>query len=67
VPKWSPTTLLRELEDFQESDGWKDDAPLGEVKQHLRKRIADDALAASRARREKQGQSPLPEAENGDS
>lgn len=54
MAKWSPTTLLRELEDFQESEGWKDEDNLETIKLALRDRIASDALRVSRERREKQ-------------
>ncbi len=60
MSKWSPTTLLRELEDYQEEEGWEDDAKLSEVKESLGNRIIVDTLAKSREKREKQGESPLP-------
>lgn len=50
MPKWSATTLLRELTDYQTEEGWTDEDTLGSVIGDLKQKVIDDTLEKSRRR-----------------
>ncbi len=53
MAKWSATTLLRELQDFQEKEDFADSTEIGEVKKFLGDAIIKNAIEKSSAKQVK--------------